>query len=67
MTTEPKPVKPLVAFAAVDLGGVLITWTMKLRKRNAMAAIGWEFPGGWTEAKRRGYRIVKVRIEPMEE
>jgi len=32
-----------------------------------MAEIGYEFPGGWAEAKRRGYRIVKVRIEPVEE
>lgn len=63
---EPKPVKSLVAFAAVR-DGAIVSNTIRNVRRLSSAAIANRFPDGWPEAKRRGYRIIKVRIEPLEE
>jgi len=66
MTTEPK-VKPLVAFAAVRDGKVC-AWTVQLSAKHVREVVGNEYTGGWSEAKLcYGYRIIKVRIEPVEE
>jgi len=66
MTTEPKPVKPLVAFAAVYCDRI---WADLICEDagDIQKKVGSEYPGGWMRAKRAGYRIVKVRIEPVEE
>lgn len=69
MTTGPKeqnPVKPLVAFAAVR-DGTIWAWTVQLSAKHVRDTVGNEYSGGWAEAKRYGYRVIKVRIEPVGE
>ena len=64
--TEPK-VKPLVAFAAVVDGDLLLLWSVRSTVSMVKGMVELEHPGGWSEAERLGYRIIKVRIEPVEE
>ena len=66
MTTEPKPVKPLLAFAAVR-DGVIAARTIAATADGARLDTGEHFCGGWDEAEHDGYRIIKVRIEPVED
>ena len=66
MTTEPKPVKPLVAFAAVR-DGVIHGWSVNMYAYQVRNVVGDNCHGGWADAKRSGFRVIKVRIEPVEE
>lgn len=64
--TEPKPVKPLVAFAAVREGAIA-AGSVSTTESGARSSIGLIHAGGWIGAVENGYRIIKVRIEPVEE
>ena len=63
--TEPK-VKPLVAFAAVR-DGVIAEWAIRSGELGVKIAFNGGRCGGWRAAQEDGYRIIKVRIEPVEE
>ena len=63
--TEPK-VKPLVAFAAVK-GDEIELWAIAPNEREVKFAVDDGRPGGWLYAQEDGYRIIRVRIEPVEE
>jgi len=65
VTTEPK-IKPLVAFAAAKDGGIAAR-TIAATSSGSRLVTGEFFSDGWDEAERNGYRIIKVRIEPVEE
>lgn len=63
---EPKPVKPLVAFAMARDGNIRMRFIaptvaeLKFAVDNGRA-------GGWIAAQEDGYHIIRVRIEPVEE
>ena len=73
-----QPVKPLVAFAAVR-DGVIAMPTIARTEDGCRDSFGWSnndwtgFPQhmtpqeGWKCAEGLGWRIIKVRIEPVEE
>jgi len=65
MTTSPK-VKPIMGWAAV-CDGIIRGWSMRGTKDTCQDVIGLDYPGGWAEAESLGYRIIRVRIEPVEE
>ena len=70
MSTEPKPVKPLMAFAAAK-GKTIVTWTIRSQAGLARLAMGAARESGdwrlwWKAAQKAGYRIIRVRIELVE-
>lgn len=67
--------KPLTCFAAVipfNSGPVIVAATARIMAKDARDAIAIDYNGedfdlGWKLAKARGIRIIKVRIEPVED
>ena len=63
---EPK-VKPLVAFAAVTPDDTLLLWSLRARAGMCREAVALWHTKGWGGAERDGYRVIPVRIGPVEE
>ena len=69
-TKEPRPVRPLTAWAVVGPDGVICPHTIDYRKRDAifhssLPAWGARSKEIWASKHKQGYRCVKVRVEEV--
>lgn len=63
MTADRKPPREVRAWAGA-LKGRIDYWTVRPTRHALQNTIGQEYAGGWSNAKRRGWRAVPVRIVP---
>ena len=56
--------RPIVCWGAA-LKGRFDAWTIRPTRAAVQNLIGNDYAGGWSNAKRRGWKAVKVTVKPQ--